>query len=120
MPKRSDLTLLVALLALCAVALGTRLPALLAARSELVLPIASKPGGAIRAEGCVALIDINRADRALLTELSGIGPVLADRIVRYREQNGSYPSVEALTLVDGIGDKLLARIRDQVCAGNSN
>lgn len=59
-------------------------------------------------------VDLNAADEAALDGLSGIGPVLAARIVEWREANGPFTSVEELGEVSGIGDALLARLRDQV------
>ena len=43
--------------------------------------------------------------------LDGIGPVLAGRMVAYRELHGAYRSVDDLTAVSGIGPKRLAAIR---------
>ncbi|WP_318243996.1 ComEA family DNA-binding protein [Oerskovia rustica] len=59
-------------------------------------------------------VDLNAADEAALDGLSGIGPVLAARIVEWREANGPFTTVEELGEVSGIGDALLARLRDQV------
>jgi uncharacterized protein len=41
-------------------------------------------------------VDLNSASPALLCHVSGIGPALANRIVRYRDQNGPFRSREAL------------------------
>ena len=46
--------------------------------------------------------------------LPGIGEGLAGRIVRYREANGAFESVEALTEVSGIGEKKLEELRDYI------
>lgn len=59
-------------------------------------------------------LDLNTADEGALDGLSGIGPVLAARIVEWREANGPFTTVEELGEVSGIGDALLARLRDQV------
>ena len=48
-------------------------------------------------------VNINTADAKLLTELPGIGPALAARIVEYREQNGPFPTTAHLMKVEGIG-----------------
>ncbi|MFC4334525.1 helix-hairpin-helix domain-containing protein [Salininema proteolyticum] len=60
------------------------------------------------------LLNINSADAAQFTELTGIGPVLADRIVAYRNENGSFATVDELTNVSGIGPALLESIRESV------
>ena len=50
------------------------------------------------------LISINRAEDWLLDALPGIGTVLAQNIVQYREENGPFVLTEELLLVSGIGD----------------
>ena len=51
-------------------------------------------------------VNINTA----LIGLNGIGEVLADRIIEYREANGGYKDVRELTNVKGIGEKLLEKL----------
>ena len=62
-------------------------------------------------------IDINTADAALLQTLPGIGEVIAQRIIDYREAYGPFQSVGELTKVSGIGEKKLEAIWDLVTAG---
>lgn len=62
-------------------------------------------------------IDINRAGQDELDRLPGIGPVLAGRIIQYREENGGFSDIEELKSVDGIGDKTFEKVRDYVIAG---
>lgn len=57
------------------------------------------------------LIDINSSDAEQLELIHGIGPVLAKRIVEYRNENGPFHSVDDLKKVQGIGDKKLEEIR---------
>ena len=64
-----------------------------------------------------ARIDLNRASRAQLESLSGIGPALAARIIEDRSENGPFETPEAVTRVRGIGARSLARFRDRVCTG---
>jgi len=59
-------------------------------------------------------VDLNRADAAGLEALPGIGPVLARRIIAYRERHGPFHRLEELLQVEGIGPKLLARLRKHV------
>lgn len=56
--------------------------------------------------------DLNTADALGFESLPGIGPVLASRIVDYREANGPFESVEDLLDVPGIGESKLVGIRD--------
>jgi DNA uptake protein ComE-like DNA-binding protein len=61
------------------------------------------------------LVDVNTAPAAVLTQLQGITPELADRIIRIREARGPYRSVEDLSvfadlppaLTDALADRLL-------------
>ncbi len=60
------------------------------------------------------LVDLNRADAATLETLPGIGPVLAERIVQWRDDVGPFGSVDELTSVSGIGEHVLEGLRDRV------
>ena len=62
-------------------------------------------------------ININTADRSELALLPGIGEVLADRILAYRDTHGSFPCVEELLNVEGIGTKKLEEILDLITTG---
>lgn len=61
------------------------------------------------------IININTADAVRLTEISGIGPSTAQKIIDYRTQHGSFKSVTELLNVSGIGEKTLAKIKDKLC-----
>lgn len=56
-------------------------------------------------------VPLNRADRSALQKLPGIGPVLADRILRYRRRRGSFGTLEELKKVSGIGPATLSELR---------
>lgn len=75
--------------------------------------------GAWQTAGAVEKIDINTAGAEQLTELKGIGPAIAQRIIEYREKNGSFASAEQLLEVKGIGPKTLEDIADQIIAASS-
>jgi|GEM_PF-6881439 len=60
-------------------------------------------------------LDLNKATLAELEALPGIGPTLAARIVKQREETGGFRSVDELLTVPGIGTKTLSKFRDWVC-----
>lgn len=53
--------------------------------------------------GDAAKININKASAEELTQLQGVGPKYAAKIVEYREQNGPFASPEDLMKIPGIG-----------------
>lgn len=59
-------------------------------------------------------IELNTAGAAELEELPGIGEVLSQRIIDYREANGGFSAVEELLDIDGIGEKTYEKIKDFV------
>ncbi len=59
-------------------------------------------------------IDLNKASRAELRLLPGVGPVLAERIETYRSENDGFHDVEELRGVHGIGPANFARLREWV------
>lgn len=60
------------------------------------------------------VIDLNTADSVALETIPGIGPVLAGAIVQHRDENGPFPSVDALLDVSGIGPATLESVRPYV------
>jgi competence protein ComEA len=60
------------------------------------------------------LVNVNTATPAELEALPGIGPVLANSIVAYREEHGPFASIDQLEDVSGIGPVTLEEIRDLV------
>ena len=61
-----------------------------------------------------AIININTATKDELKTLTGIGDTKADAIIKYREENGGFKSVQELTKVGGIGEKTLSKFLDKV------
>jgi competence protein ComEA len=58
-----------------------------------------------------AALDLNRANKAELRLIPGIGDALAQRIVDHRAHNGSFKTIDELRKVHGIGPKTLDRVR---------
>ncbi|MBA8815999.1 competence protein ComEA [Microbacterium halimionae] len=71
-------------------------------------------GGGSGAAGGSALVNVNTADVAILDTLPGVGPAIAQRIVDWRTANGRFNSVDDLLAVPGIGDSILAGLRELV------
>jgi competence protein ComEA len=68
------------------------------------------PSGGVTAGTPGSRVDLNAATQADLEALPGIGPVLAGRIIAWRDEHGRFTRPEDLGEVTGIGDKLLARL----------
>jgi len=71
---------------------------------QLVIAVAACASGAAFA----GPVNINTADAATLaSELTGVGPALAQAIVKDRQEHGNFATPEALTRVKGIGDRIV-------------
>ena len=62
-------------------------------------------------------LELNTASLEELSSLPGIGPVLAERILRYRDVYGPFERPEELLNVEGIGSKKLEAILDYIITG---
>lgn len=80
----------------------------------------SQRGGAADSDGTGSAgggrdkLDLNAATAEQLDSLPGVGPVMAERIVRWRTENGRFTSVDQLRNVPGIGEAKFSRLRDAV------
>ena len=94
------------------IVIGVTPPPGVAATSGSDSSTAGAAGGGAATPG--APINLNSASDADLETLPGIGPALAQRIIAYRTQHGSFRSVDELRNVSGIGDAKFAEIKDLV------
>lgn len=59
-------------------------------------------------------VAINIATKDEIESIVGIGPTKADSIIRYREQNGPFQKIEDLLKVNGIGEKTLEKMKEEI------
>ena len=64
-------------------------------------------------------VNLNTASVAQLEGLPGIGKAMAERIVEYRQKNGSFKKAEDLMNVRGIGEKNFLKLKALVTVGVS-
>lgn len=64
-----------------------------------------------------AVVDLNRASRAELESLPGIGPAKAEAILAYRTQHGPFRRIEDLQRVSGFGPATVNRLRPDLRVG---
>lgn len=62
-------------------------------------------------------LDLNQASKEDLEALPGIGPVIAERILDYRQNHGPFKKIEDLDQVPGIGPKKLEQIKPYITLG---
>lgn len=64
-----------------------------------------------------AKVNLNTATADELATLNGIGKSKAEAIVAYRNTNGKFTTVEDLSKVKGIGEKIIEKIKPEVTVG---
>ena len=79
-----------------------------APQAEKITPVQEQSPAAPKA------LDINAATAEDFDALPGIGLVLAQRIVAFREELGGFRAVEELLQVNGIGEAKLAELLDLI------
>lgn len=60
------------------------------------------------------IININKATKEELQTLNGIGESMANKIIKYREENGKFENIEDIKNVPGIGDAKFNNIKDYI------
>jgi len=68
----------------------------------------------IISEEKVRQVNLNSATQEELESLPSIGPVLAKRIIEYRNQKGGFETIEEVKQVHGIGNKIFEKIRNYI------
>ena len=98
-----------------AAVLLTALVILLACHALAGMRVGTRSSQHLDPDGPIYRLDLNRARQAELVQLPGVGPVLAERIVSFRETRGPFRAINDLRQVSGIGAKTLEKIRPWVC-----
>ncbi len=73
----------------------------------------------LTAQAVPEVIDLNEADAATLTLLPGVGPVMAQAIVDYRQTHGPFHDLEALGNVRNVGPITMRKIAPYVRCGQT-
>ncbi len=84
------------------------------AKSGSVVSGSQGSGNAQQAIGPRFPVNINTASAVELDWLPGIGPSLANAIITYRTENGSFAKPEDIQKVSGIGEKTYAKLADLI------
>ena len=84
-------------------------------QGETDSPITSLDGGAGTGLAGTGKININTATAEQLDTLPGIGPAYAERIIRYRQDQGPFENVEQIMEVRGIGQVCYEDVKDMIC-----
>ena len=92
-----------------------------AAVDTIQQPVSSEPESPAASVGAPrdgdGRININIASQSELTDLPGIGNVLASRIVDHRRLHGDFLRIEDIRNVSGIGEKRYEAIQDKITVG---
>lgn len=73
--------------------------------------------GLVMTVGAVEMVNINTASKEELMQLEGVGSVVAERIVEYREANGPFAAPEDIMNVKGIGSSTYEKNKDRITVG---
>ena len=94
------------------------LMATIVAQTAAASPQAARTAGAAKAKATATNpVNLNSASVAQLQTLPGIGPSAAQRIVDYRQKNGSFKKIEELMNVKGIGEKSFLKLKPLITVG---
>jgi len=94
---------------------GVNLAAPVSDGQQVVVPVhGAVVAGGGTASGAAGPVALSTATPEQLDTLPGIGPVTAQKIVTYREQHGSFTSVDELDAIPGIGEARIAELQGLV------
>jgi len=73
-----------------------------------------------RAPPGAGIININTASYEELQKITGIGPVIAERIIEYRQSHGPFRRIEDIKKVSGIGEGRFKQMKNQITVEDGN
>lgn len=73
-----------------------------------------QPMETVSTQELLGKININTADAEELMALDGIGEKIAARIIADRAENGAFSQIEDIKRVSGIGEKTFAKIKEEI------
>ena len=82
--------------------------------SPVLEEVIQKTEDRLRGEYPEFQININTASKRELMLLPRIGPKTADKIIAFREANGSFQTKEEIMKVKGIGEKTFERLKEMI------
>lgn len=62
----------------------------------------------------IAAVNINKADKAELMSVKGIGEKKATAIIDYRKEHGKFKSINDLSKVKGLGEKSVKKFSKEI------
>lgn len=65
------------------------------------------------------LTNINTAPVEELAKLPGIGPKIAEEIVKFRTEHGNFKNIKDIVKVKGVGEKKFEAIQDKITVGQA-
>lgn len=80
----------------------------------LYVPHIGEQGGIAQEQQGKKKVAINIATKEEIETIVGIGPTKAESIIRYREEKGPFMKLEDLLEVDGIGEKSLEKMKEEI------
>lgn len=97
---------------------GINMAAPLADGLQVIVPrrgeVSAAAGSGAGASAPAGPVHLNTATAEQLDLLPGVGPVTAEKIVAYRQEHGSFRSVDELDAIPGIGSARIEQLRDLV------
>lgn len=97
---------------------GINQAALLQDEEQLYVPAAGEVEQESQNEGSkgeeAGKVNLNTATKEELMTLAGIGEAKADSIIRYREEQGKFQSIEDIKQIEGIKDGVFQKIKDLI------